>query len=195
MILPFQRRPRRRCVAGKWLATLAIIGTAAFPWQSAQAQVTVSGEFIEQTPSGSGFVFDFDVFNNTANTLALVDVTIPGGVTPTNLMAPVGFQIVFDPGLGLLSFLEDSDPVTPQSFAPGSTITGFTFQTPTQIGPSSFSALDVEGNLFSGTTTLTASSTAAPEPGVLPLLGVAAAGQLAFTLRLRRRGARKVTHV
>jgi hypothetical protein len=122
------------------------------------------------------------------NTLALVDLSVPaleGAVLLNPATFPTGFQIVFDPGLGLVSFLEDlEDPLapTPQSFAPQTTVGGFTFNSPFGPQGTSFMATVLpNGNTISGTTL---GPSVIPEPGTLTLLGIALSPGL---LAVRRR--------
>jgi len=124
------------------------------------------------------------------NTLALVDLSVPAlpdAVLVDPATFPTGFQIVFDSGLGLVSFLEDLDPATPQTFAPGTTVPGFTFNSRFGPGNTSFTALVLPaGNTISGSTQ--GPGGVIPEPGTLTLLGIALSpGLLAARRRFRSR--------
>jgi hypothetical protein len=122
-----------------------------------------------------------NVTNNTAITLDLVDLDL-SAVQPAPLTAPNGFTTVYDNGLNLLTFAEDANPLTPQSFAPGSTVGLFTFRrTGTPVTSAPFTALDRQNNFLPGTANFV--QTAAPEPGTLVLLLVGAAG---FAVRRRK---------
>ena len=84
--------------------------------------------------------------------LAIVNLTVATNSNLMNLSAPTGFNINFDPGVGVISFLEDADPATPQTFAPNSTITPFTYTSTFAPVPIGFDALDAGGNTFTGFT-------------------------------------------
>lgn len=146
----------------------------------AHAQVSINPSV---SFSNGLYNYSYSVTNSTMDTLAITtfDVrALPNAVmTPT---APMGFDISFDSGLGLVSFFEDTDPNTPDTFAPGSTISGFMFSSPFQPTVSNFEALDVMGQSFLGTTLAPAN---VPEPGTLALGATLAFGAVGL-LRTRR---------
>jgi hypothetical protein len=174
------------------LTTLAALVLA--PTQKAHAQVQVTGS---QT---GAFVYSFSVFNDTATPLAVLSLDIPVNTTLTNLTAPTGFFIAYDPNPALdgsvpgrVDFLEDADPLTTATFDAFTTISGFSFESTSSFAPSTYVSLDLNGLsytpsapgvVFPGTTTLTA----APEPGTLPLLVLAGLPALAL---LQRRNCRR----
>lgn len=168
-----------RHIAGMVLAAAAV----AVSGQAARAQVTITGFFVP------GPTFSYQLFVNNAGpeTLALVTVDVPAVAdAATNLAPPAGFLMAFDPGFGTVDLLEDIDPVTPQSFAPGTTQGAFIFNSPFNVRGTTFSGLDVQGNPFSGTISLSV----APEPGALPLMlsvGSLALGIVAAKRRTARR--------
>jgi hypothetical protein len=160
---------------------LGLVSLIAAP--AAHAQVSVSGNFF--SIGGGLFQYEVNVTNNTAITLDLIDLDL-SDVQPAPLTGPTGFTTVYDSGLSLLTFAEDADPVTPQSFAPGSTVGLFRFQrTGAPVTTATFTALDRENNFTPGTATF--AQTAAPEPGTLGLMIFGAA---AFMVRRRRMVAR-----
>lgn len=172
-----------RHFAGIALAAVAV----AVSGQTARAQVTITGFYIP----GPNFTYQLFVNNASPETLALVTVDVPAVEgAATDLVAPAGFLMTFDPGFGTVDLLEDIDPVTPQSFAPGTVQGAFTFRSPFDVSNTTFSGLDVQGNPFSGTLSLTLSSASAPEPGVLPLMfpvGALALGAFISKRRSARR--------
>lgn len=174
----------RLCCAPKLSATallLGLISLIAAP--NAHAQVSVSGSFF--SIGGGLFQYEVDVTNGTSLILDLIDLDL-SDVQSAPLTAPTGFTTVYDSGLNLLTFAEDADPVTPQSFAPGTTVGLFRFQRAgTPVTTASFTALDRENNFTPGTATFTQS--VAPEPGTLGLLAIGATG---FLVRRRRIAAR-----
>lgn len=84
--------------------------------------------------------------------LAIVNLTVATNSNLMNLSAPTGFDINFDPGVGVISFFEDAGPATPQTFAPTSTTTPFTYTSTFAPVPIGFDALDAGGNTFTGFT-------------------------------------------
>jgi hypothetical protein len=167
--------------AAPFLVTLGTLTLAAIGAPTANAQVIVNGFY---NPSGGGFLYNVQVFNNTASTIDFIDLTIPASVNPTNLTAPVGFLNIYDSGLDLLTFAEDADVLTTQSFAPGTTVGFFSFQANTVLTSVPFTGFDRSGGTPTGIATFV--QTTAPEPASLALLG-AGIGVLAVR---RRRAAR-----
>lgn len=175
---------RNKARPGVALGVLAALAAAAALPGIARAQVLVNGNAVF---NGTQFDYSYSVVNNTALQLAIVSINVfalPDAVL--NPAAPEGFLISFDPGVGLVSFLEDNEASTPQTFAPGSTVGFFTFQSAFAPNPSSFEALDIEGNSFTGQTIAPAPAVAAPEPATLALLGMVSGAQ-ATALFVRRR--------
>lgn len=154
------------------LAILAgCMGMTAF----ARADVTV-------TPTVSFdnglYHYDYTVANNSADELAILTLTtLPGADTIQNLMAPDGFLADYDSGLGLVSFLEGDTG----TFDPGSSVSGFSFDSPFQPGGTTFEALTIEGASVVGTTLAPA-----PEPGSIATLGALLATGAAVWRRRRR---------
>jgi hypothetical protein len=126
--------------------------------------VTVSATV---TPNGASFDYDYTVTNLTGFDLPVLDIVVRAGTTISSLSAPAGFLSAYDSGLGLVSFLEDSNVF-------GSIpLSGFMFDSPVPPGPTTFTAnlLDANANLItsSGPTTGPA---VVPEPGFAPLLAI-----------------------
>lgn len=134
---------------------------------TAHSQVTLTPAVTPNVGGGS-FTYSYSVINAAPFTLAIVDVPASSSSALFNLTAPTGFGISFDPGVGIVSFFEDNNPATPQTFAAGSTVGGFSFSS--VAGPASvtFDSLDVNGNTYTGPTT----SAGAPEPATVVALVV-----------------------
>ncbi len=145
-----------RQFAGMILAAAVVVFTS----QAARAQVTITGYY---TPGPN---FTYQLFVNNASPDILAIVTVEGVGDATDLVPAPGFLMAFDSGFGTMDLLEDINPVTPQSFAPATTQGPFFFRSTFDVHNTTFSALDVNANFFTGTLSLTA----APEPGALPLM-------------------------
>jgi hypothetical protein len=110
-----------------------------------------------------------------------VTLTVPADPTAVqNLLAPAGFNAFFDPGLGLVDFIEDTS-----LFTSGSIVGPFTFTSPFTITPV-FSALvlDARQSLVTMPVDVIAAAPA-PEPTTA---GFALFGMVTFIV-LRRRPA------
>ncbi len=167
ILLPQKQGHRPQRLFGVVLATAC---TAFLSFGTLQAQVTVLG--------GATFDIGTGVYTYTyavANTgptfdLAIVNVPVSFSSDLMDLTAPTGFDIIFDPGVGIVSFFEDTDPFTLQTFGPSSLNGLFTFTSIVAPGLVTFDALDTNGDTYTGTTV----SPIVPEPGSLALLGLAA---------------------
>lgn len=171
--------PRPRRLAGP-LALAGALG-ALFSAGVARAQVTVVPTV---TPNGALFNYSYTVTNSNAVDLAVVNINgLPQAASAaTDLMAPTGFQISFDPGnsnsaFGIVSFLGD--------FTPGSVISGFSFNSAFAPGAASFDTVDNNGGTSTGTTL----APVVPEANTLVSLG-AGVLLLTFCAVRRRRVAR-----
>lgn len=160
---------------------LATACSAVLSLGSAQAQVTVLG--------GATFDIGTGVYTYTyavANTgptfdLAIVNVPVALNSDLMGLTAPIGFDISFDPGVGIVSFFEDTNPSTLQTFAPLSLNGLFKFTSIVEPGLVTFDALDTNGDTYTGTTI----SPIVPEPGTMSLLGLAVLAPGWFSRRRR----------
>ena len=156
------------------IGTMSAVGVAQAQMVSIDPTVTFSNGL---------YNYSYDVTNNTGDILAITtfDVrALPDAVQ--NPSAPAGFNIAFDSGLGLVSFFEDTDVNTPDTFASGSTVRGFMFSSPFAPTVSNFEALDINAQSFLGTTLAPAN---VPEPGTLALGATLALGT-AGLIRTRR---------
>ena len=173
--------PRRHHGGPPLLAvSLATTLAALLATGNTHAQVSLPNTVAFDIGTGI-YTYSYSVVNNGPTfDLAIINVPVAPGSNLMNLTSPSGFDISFDPGVGIVSFLEDFDPGTLPIFSPSSTRGLFTFTS--AVGPASvtFDALDAGGNTFTGTTI----SPAIPEPGILSLLG---ATLVAPALLARRR--------
>lgn len=153
-------------------------------------QVLVPGS-VSQFNATTGFTYSYSVSNFTMMDLAVITIPANSNSALMNLTAPTGFLITFDSGNGLFSFLEDNNQNTPQTFAPGSTVSGFSFTSFYAPGTATFDALDISGNDYMGNTI--APTNAVPEPTsvALVLVGFAFAGGIF----VRRRSASQIVSI
>ena len=154
---------------------LALLACAAIHLgSSAHAQVVVPSNVNFDLGTGL-YSYSFSVMNNGPTfDLAIVNVPVSAAGNLMSLLAPTGFGISFDPGVGLVSFFEDSDPATLQTFSPSSTNGLFSFTSTVAPGTVTFDALDAGGNTFTGTT----QSPSVPEPAAFSLIGLGMVGLL-----------------
>ena len=123
------------------------------------------------TQNAGIFTYTYTIMNfGTTFDLAIVEIPIGAGVAINNLTAPTGFAAITDGApVNSVTFFEDTEGSTLQTFAPGSSQGVFSYTSP--FGPAlvTASALDVNGDTYT-TTTLSP----VPEPSSLLLLGAAA---------------------
>lgn len=142
----------------QFAAAIALITAAG----GAQAQLAVDANV---TASGGLFHYNYTITNNNALD-DLFDVAIH--VNPTsnavfNISTPTGFKSAFDPGLGLVDFVEDTNV-----FASSTPISGFSFDS--AYGPAS-GAFDGNflsvgnGQIYTVTGTTLTPTSPVPEPG------------------------------
>ena len=176
-------KTKRAALAAFFLTALGVADTArAQALQSVLVPSTVTGN------GTTGYTYNYSVMDATTMELAIVTVPTATNSALTNLIAPTGFEITYDSGNGLVSFAEDNDQTTTQTFAAGSTVAGFSFTSLNAPGTVTFDALDVSANDYTGTTT-----SAVPEPTstALLLVGVTLVGGFL----IRRRSAAQPTLV
>jgi len=161
-----------------WALAIAL-GISLAPWP-AMASVVVDATV---TPVGGGvFHYEISVTNTEIAELALVsivDAPLSDPLIDPSLEAPIGFLANYDGGLGIIDLLADSG-----TFASGSTITGFSFDSLSspQSSFAHFEALTVLGDSVVGDVNFLS---AVPEPTTLALLGLGLAG-LATSSRRRK---------
>ena len=155
--------------------TAPLIAACAFALpNSARAQVSVSETL---TKAGNLFQYNYVVANNTPDDIFILTLgNLPSGPNAVqNLAFPAGFQATYDPGFNDVSFLPDlgSNSV----FGAGTTLSGFSFQSPYLPVGTTFDTLSLAGEVTGNVT---------PEPGALALLGGIFATGLAFRRRVTR---------
>jgi len=145
---------------------------------SAPAAVVLNGSAVFNTATND-YTYTYSVMNTgLTDELVLVSVPVFSPLGVGNRFAAPGFSLQYDSFQGWVNFIEDGSVITPQAFAPGSTVEPFRFNSATAPGPVMFVAYDASGAEFTG-------SVIAPVPEASStLLALAAAAGL--TLRRRR---------
>jgi hypothetical protein len=148
---------------------------------SAKGAVVVTSGVSFDIPS-STYTYTYSVTNaNPDFDIATLDIPIGEGVTVVNPTSPTGFGIISDGDpVNLVTFYEDTDPGTTDTFAPGTTRGFFSYQSTSAPGTVTFSALDANGDTYTGT-----ALSAVPEPAA-PLMVLAAALPLLASRRRNR---------
>ena len=181
--------PSPRRLAGP-LALVGALG-ALFSAGAARAQVSIASTV--NLTNGTLFNYSYSVTNTSLTNQDFPVITfaapsLAGGLT--NLSAPTGFKISFDPGVpggGLVSFLEDS-----QMFSSMPAVFSFSSAFAPILSPFQAVGFDAAGNSITSSGTVLA-PTPVPEASTLVSLG---AGVLLLTLSVarRRRAVRIGTH-
>ena len=134
----------------------------------AMAQAAHAGLIVESAVSALGgglFHYDFSIENSGPTDVLIVSILNAPLADPdidASLMTPAGFSANYDPGLGIVDFLEDT-----ALFSVGPKLSGFGFDS--AAGPVSsffdvFTALDLNGH------ELTGQVAHIPEPTTLALI-------------------------
>jgi hypothetical protein len=173
----------QRSTMGSRLLTIGAAVGALCVAGAAHAQVIVSDLV---TQSGGLYQYDYTVTNTSSSDVFDIDITAPADPTAVqNPTAPAGYGISFDSTLGLVSLLEDTDPIFNPQFFGATPVSGFEYDSPFAPTAATFTAYstDAFGNII-----VLASGSVVPEPGALPLC---AACTLTGTLLFRRRISRR----
>ncbi len=125
------------------------------------------------TGSAGSFTYAYAISSSGADDTFLIDISVPKGGIISNIMTPTGFKSAYDSGLGIVSFLENTN------YFSSTPLSGFSFLSPSGPGTVSFQASTlsaVTGNIItsSGATLAPVSAAATPEPGYAGLLGLIA---------------------
>jgi hypothetical protein len=131
------------------LLVRATLGLAALTGSaSAAAVLTGSAAFNTAT---SDYTYSYSVMNSgLTDELVLVSVPVFSPLGVSNVFAAPGFSLQYDGFQGWVNFIEDGSVITPQSFAPGSTVEPFRFNSASPPGMVNFVAYDASGAEFTG---------------------------------------------
>lgn len=157
---------------------LALLSCAAI--HGASAQIVVPS-FVNFDPGTGLYNYSYSVTNNgPAFDVAILNVPVAHNSNLLSLLAPAGFGISYDPRVDIVSFFEDADLGTTETFSPGSTNGLFRFSSTFAPGAVTFDALNAGGDTYTSSTL--APVTPVPEPGTVLLAGL---GVLATASRRR----------
>lgn len=158
----------QRSTTGRLFHAVGLMAGILCLARTAQSQVSVSDLV---TQSGGLYHYDYTVTNHTDQDVLFIDIAVPPDPSAVqNPTAPAGYGLSFDSGLGLVSLLEDTDPLSNPQFFGNNPVSGFEYDSPFAPTPSAFTAytLDRNGNL------VTLNGTVVPEPGGLLVYAVCA---------------------
>jgi hypothetical protein len=162
------------------LRTVRILRTLALSIAAAGiAQADLVDVTAVVTPNGPLFQYDYSISNASADDLFDLDIAVMPGVTIENLSAPAGFETAYDPGLGLVSFLENTATFGPTPLA------GFIFDSPVAPAGTTFDANLQNLDTFDISTVSgnTQGPVPTPEPASLTLFASGAAALLFWRKR------------
>jgi hypothetical protein len=131
------------------IMALGIITAASAPMAQAAVNVISDVTFDSMT---SLYRYSYSIQNT--GTLDLILLTIPADSLAdiTNISPATGFALTYDRVAQTNAFFEDNDIFTDNTFAPGLTVAPFVFSSPLAPQSVNFTAFDVSGAEFSGTT-------------------------------------------
>lgn len=156
----------------------ACLAVGLLPALPSRAAITILSNSVFNVGTND-YTYSYSVMNSS-DTFDGVLVSIPAfaplGIT--NIMAPMGFTLTYDPSQMWVNLQEDGSIITPETFAPMTTVSGFSFRSTAMPGAGIYSAFDASGLEFNGS-----ASAPVPEPSGL-LLG-ALVGLGAFCRRRR----------
>ncbi len=132
------------------------------------------------TSRGALSLYDYTIINSGLPNLQSVTLTTPAQASAVqNLTAPSGYSAFFDAGIGLVDFVVNS-----RQFPIGSSVGGFTLESPFDLDAAPYSALSLDANQNPVVTT--GAVTPTPEPATFGLLAVSLLSVLSL-----KRAARK----
>ena len=147
------------------IARCLLLGVASV--LNSQAAVTINSTF--NLDSGTNlYTYSYSVENTGPSDLALISIPAIPAANISGASAPTGFSVIFDSFQGFVSFVEDGDLFTDQTFAGGSIISPFQVTSALAPGTVTFTAFDIEGSEFTGSVVAPV-----PEPSSLLLVGLA----------------------
>jgi hypothetical protein len=161
----------------------ALAGLSLAPQTQAQVTAPVISYVANETSPGL-WAFNFSVSIPGTDDFSIISVTdapAGDGLIASTLTAPADFAASYDSGLGILDFIEGTQP-----FMAGSVTDGFTFQTTANPFAffTTFEALTVNGGFATGSIVGTVNPI--PEPAHCAAVFVGVAGLLIARKRMNR---------
>jgi hypothetical protein len=147
------------------IARCILLGAASVA--TSQAAVTINSSFNLDSVTNL-YTYSYSVANTGMAELALINIPVDSSANIAGIMTPTGFSLTFDSFGGLINLVEDSDLLTDQTFASGSTVSPFQFTSALAPGTVTFTAFDSDGAEFTGSAVAPI-----PEPSSLLLLSIA----------------------
>ncbi len=118
---------------------------------TAQAAISISAN-VGFSPGTAIYTYSYSITSTGTVDTILVTVPLSPAANVLSISAPAGFALTFDPVAAVLSFIEDNDLFTEQTFGNTPNVTPFTFTSPLAPMSVTFTAFDVSGTEFNGTT-------------------------------------------
>jgi hypothetical protein len=151
----------------RMLGLAALVGLTLGPAAQAAVVVTANVTFNAAT---NLYRYAYSVQNTSAvDDVVLVSIPTMSVLGVSSIANPEGFSLTYDPSQMWVNLIEDSNIITPQTFAPGSTVAGFSYDSASAPGFVTYQAFDASGAEFSGET-----QSAVPEPSAALLCGLVA---------------------
>lgn len=171
------------------LRFLVLLGLLLLADRVALGSLVVSANV---TPLSGSYRYEFTITNTLLTSpdddvvvISIVDAPMGDPLIGPSLETPPGFLALYDSGLGIVDFLEDTS-----NFAAGTTTSGFRFESLAAPGSgffSTFEAFTVGGDFLTGNV----QTQVVPEPGSCLVFGlVLGIGVLGQRMRRARRVAR-----
>ncbi len=164
------------------LRALSGLVTIGLLTSHAKAAAILTGSATFNTASND-YTYSYSVMNSgTLDDLVLISIPAFSPLGVTGMFAPSGFSLTYDMSQNWVNLMEDGSILTLETFAPGSTVGGFSFNSRTAPGLVDFLAYDASGTEFTGSVTAPVPAQV-PEPAGALLAALAATGA---ALRRRR---------
>ena len=153
----------------------ALIAAASVATTQAAVTVNHTVTFDEMT---NLYRYSYSIQNTGMQDIVLLTIPVDALANITGISTPSGFSLTFDPVAQVNSFFEDNDIFTDNTFATGIIVSPFIFDSPLAPKNVTYTAFDVDGMEFRGTTV-----SPIPETSSALLSGIALV--LAITKRRR----------
>ncbi|NJM37156.1 MAG: hypothetical protein HC845_04380 [Akkermansiaceae bacterium] len=133
------------------ILSVALGMIAAVSVTTAQAAVNVISDVTFDSTTNL-YRYSYSIQNTGLLDLILLTIPTDSLANVTNISPATGFSLTYDRIAQVNSFFEDNDIFTDNTFAPGLTVSPFVFNSPLAPLSVTYTAFDVSGAEFSGTT-------------------------------------------